>query len=153
RQYAAEGLQASGEAETIRTRHQDWFLFWAEAARPQLQGADQGDWLARLELEHANLRQALRGCLEEEDRYQSGLRLGAALQGFWQIRGHLSEGQEYLTALLARPGAQSRTAARADALNGAGRLAFDLGDYASSRALHEEGLAIYRELGDQIEIA
>src|SRR5205823_5712010 len=68
-------------------------------------------------------------------------------------RGYLGEGREHLAGLLALPGAEARTAARARALHGAGMLAREQGDARSAQALLEEGLAICRELGDQQGIA
>ena len=59
RQYAAEGLLSSGEATLVKTRHRDWFVALAEEVEPHLKGAEQGDWLRRLEWEYDNLRAAL----------------------------------------------------------------------------------------------
>src|ERR1019366_7073761 len=66
---------------------------------------------------------------------------------------YLSEGRECLTALLSRPGAQVCTMARADALNGAGALAYMQGDYVAARSLYEDSLAIRQELGDRRGVA
>src|SRR5438309_805223 len=55
--------------------------------------------------------------------------------------------------MLALPGAQARTAARAKALLGAGKLAHFQGDCGAARALFEESLAIFRELGCKRGIA
>jgi tetratricopeptide (TPR) repeat protein len=82
-----------------------------------------------------------------------GLRLCAALQKFWQVRGHLGEGRAWCEAALAVEGASGRTAARAKALNGAGGLARLQSDYASARAYHEQSLAIQQEIGDRHGIA
>ena len=57
------------------------------------------------------------------------------------------EGREWLTGLLALPGAAGHTDARAKVLNGAGLLAWVQGDYVAARSLHEESLALRRELG------
>jgi non-specific serine/threonine protein kinase len=87
RQYAAEGLQASGEAEPIKRKHRDWFLVLAEAAEPQLKGAEQANWLQRLETEHDNLRVALAWRATDVQGAQAGLRLAGALYRFWFMRG------------------------------------------------------------------
>jgi predicted ATPase len=151
RQYAAESLQASGEADQIKTRHRDWFLALAEAAEPLLQGAEQADWLQRLEREHDNLRVALvRSEMQAQQGAQAGLRLAGALHRFWFVRGDFSEGRAYLARALEREGAaQAATLARAKALNAAGDLAYRQGDYALARALNEEGLTIYRASEDR----
>jgi predicted ATPase/class 3 adenylate cyclase len=77
-----------------------------------------------------------------------GLRIGGALWGFWHVRGYLREGRSRLEALLATPGALSRSPARAKALNGAGVLALDQGDFQQAALLHEESLAIARDCDD-----
>jgi predicted ATPase len=62
RQFAAERLDAAGERETVRDRHLGCFLALAESAEPALAEASRTAprWLDRLELEHDNLRVALR---------------------------------------------------------------------------------------------
>jgi tetratricopeptide (TPR) repeat protein len=151
RQYARDRLRESGTREAGRTRHRDHFLALAEEAKPKLTGPEQALWLDRLESEHENLRAALEWCQEDEKQGAEGeLRLSAALPWFWWTRGYLSEGREWLAAALSRPGtAQERTKARADALTGAAVLAWMQGDNAAARSLHEESLAIRKELGDK----
>ncbi len=156
RQYARDRLTESGESLVVRARHGDCFLTLAEEVKPKLRGPEQAQWLEVLEEEHDNLRQALTWYMEDiEDTEagEKGLRLGTALSEFWWTRGHLSEGRERLGALLAHPGGQERTKARADALNGAGMLTWGQGDYGGARGLYEESLAIGRALGDKRGIA
>ena len=153
RQYGMERLAQSGDAEEVRGRHRDYFLGLAEAAEPQLAGPEQGMWLARLEVEHDNLRAALSWCGAEEEGAEAGLRLAGALCRFWDVRGYLGMGRTYLGEALEREGASGRTKERAKALNGAGNLAKNQGDYEAARLLHEESLAIRRELGDTRGVA
>ena len=153
RQYARDRLVESGESLIVRARHGDYFLTLAEEIGPKLVGPEQAQWIGVLEEEHDNLRQALTFYVEGAEAGEKGLRLGSAIQGFWWTRGHLSEGRERLAALLAHPGGQERTKTRADALNGAGALGRMQGDYAQARVLHEESLAIFRELGDKYGVA
>ncbi len=153
RQYAGERLLETGESDEWRTKHRDNFLAFAEEAVPQLSGPDQGVWLERFEIEHDNLRSALKWCREQCDGNDLGLRLAGALWRFWWIRGHISEGRDWLTGLLAvEPGGQSGSV-RALALNGAGSLASQQGDYTAALELLAEGLAIRRELGDRLGVA
>jgi non-specific serine/threonine protein kinase len=174
RQYARERLAESAEGAALRDRHRDYFLRLAEEADPQLTGPEQGLWLERLEAEHANLRAAMEGDLkagetgngekentEKENTEKEALspaaearlRLAGALWRFWAVRGYLGEGRAYLAEALGRAGAGERTKERAAALNGAGILAWNQGDYGAARASHEESLAIRRELGDKQGIA
>ena len=156
RQYARDRLAESGESLVVRVRHANYFLTLIEEIKSKLNGSEQVQWFGALEEEHDNLRQALTlyaEDIEDAEAGEKGLRLGAALQRFWWTRGYLSEGRERLGALLAHPAAQERTKARADALNGAGSLAWMQGDYGGARVLLEESLTMKRELGDRKGIA
>jgi predicted ATPase/class 3 adenylate cyclase len=150
RQYARDRLLESGDGEAVRDRHVDHFLALAEEAEPKLTGAEQAEWLQRLDEEHDNLRSALTWSSGNDAR--TGLRLAGALWWFWYARGYFGEGRSWLSGLLASaPSAQA--AARAKALNGAGRLARQQSDYPAAQALLNESLAIQRELGDRRGIA
>jgi predicted ATPase len=151
RQYARDRLLEAGEA-AVRERHRDWFLALAEQGMVGANERAWPDWLDRLEREHDNLRAAL-AWSGAEGQGEAGLRLGGALGGFWLVRGYWTEGREHLAGLLALPGAEARTAARAKALREAGILASHQGDYGEAWAHLEESRAIYRELGDKEGIA
>lgn len=147
RQYAAEKLIESGEADQAHEQHLAWFLHLAQEAEPHLTGKEQADWLARLESEIGNLRAALQWTLDRAQA-ETALQLSAALSRFWYLRSHLKEGSQWLEQTLAL-GSQSRSLARAQALAGAGRLAYAQANHASAIALAQQGLELYRELGDQ----
>jgi len=149
-EYAKEKLEASAEAEEIGRRHTEFFLALAEAAAPQLLGAAQGQWRARLEAEHDNLRAALSRALARGEDELAG-RLAAALRNFWSARGHLREGRRWLAEVLAAEGLSLRT--RAKALLGAGNLASGQGDLAAAQPRFEESLALCRDLEDARGIA
>jgi predicted ATPase/DNA-binding XRE family transcriptional regulator len=144
RQYAAERLQEAGELATARRRHAAWSLALAERAEPELEGADQLAWFARLDAEHDNLRAALAWSLEENP--QAGLRLAGGLWPFWRVRAHFTEGERWLDSLLAR--APEPTAPRAKALLGAALLS-EQARTGATRARLEEALPLCRALGDR----
>ena len=152
RQYAQEKLVESGGSEAVRRRHRDYFLALAEEAEPKLMGTEQAAWLQRLEEEHENLRASLDWCLEEAGS-GAGLRLCGALQRFWITRGYLSEGREWCMQILGRSGGDEQTEVRAKAVNTAGILAYYQSDYPGARVLHEESLAIRRQLDHRRGIA
>lgn len=147
RQYGGEKLEVVGETEQMRDRHLAFFLKLAEESEPHLWGPDQITWLNRLEIAHDNLREALDWSRMPQSKAEFGLRLAGSLASFWLYRCHFDEGREHLSAVLSRPEALERTAARAKALNKAGHLAFMQTDYPAARPLLEESLSIYRELG------
>jgi predicted ATPase len=149
REYAAEQLEDSGEANGRRRRHAEWFLALAEDAYPHLRGSPT-EWINRLEREHDNLRAAL-DWLEASCETQLALQLAGALYRFWYLRGHFAEGRPRLERLLDVDA--NRTAARARALNGAAVMAGSTGDPVTDRLRSEEALALHRELGDAWGIA
>jgi predicted ATPase/DNA-binding SARP family transcriptional activator len=153
RQYAWERMREREEEGSIGGRHRDYFLALAEEIQPKLSGADQAHWLKVLDNEHDNLRQAIAFSLEEPEGAEAGLRLGAALWLFWDVRSYFREGRAYLGEVLGREGASGPTRERAKALHGAGVLAYGEADYAAARALFKESLAIRWELGDKHGIA
>jgi non-specific serine/threonine protein kinase len=152
REYAAERLRGDGEARATRARHAAWCLALTEAASPHLQGPRQGAWLERLTVEHDNIRAALGWCLTDEGDAALGLRLAGRLWWVWFVRGHYSEGRQWLGALLARD-CTAPPEVRARALEGAGVLAKDQGDHDEAERLIEQSLALRRRLGDKDTVA
>jgi predicted ATPase/DNA-binding CsgD family transcriptional regulator len=146
REYALERLAESSEADAMRRQHATFFLQVALKAYPKMFSAEQSTWYNRLEVEHANLRAALRWTLEGQEA-EMGLRLVGALYRFWRLRNHAREGRSWLAQVLAQPGAQARTLARATALRGAGFLAFSQGDFPEAQRLLAESVSISREVG------
>ncbi|GIV98121.1 MAG: serine/threonine protein kinase [Herpetosiphonaceae bacterium] len=146
REYARERLIESGELEATQRRHAVYYLALVRSADQGLVSSEQADWLRRLESEHDNLRAALRWAIEHREA-ELGLRLGGTLWRFWYMHGYLTEGQQWLMKLLSLPANVAQTLARAQALNGAGNMAYKCSDYATARMLHEEGLAIARDKG------
>jgi predicted ATPase len=149
REYATERLELSGEADELRRRHAAWFIAFAEDAYPHLRGSPK-EWLDRLKAEHDNLRAAL-DRLETSGATQLALQLAGALYRFWFLGGHLREGRPRLERLLGAD--ESRTAARARALNGAAAMAVQTGDSATAALRSGEALALHRETGDAWGIA
>ncbi len=159
REYARELLAASGEEEAIRRRHAGYYLALVERAQPQLVGPREATWLAQLEEEHPNVRVALRWALQRREA-DTAVRFGAVLWRFWASHSHLSEGREWLEAILAlaREMPASDDASPEDGVSPL-RLAMLLhvtailarvqGDYDRARAMFEECLAIRRERNDR----
>jgi predicted ATPase len=112
REYAFEQLEASGELEVVRGRHAVCYLALAERAAPDLLGQRQVEWLARIDVECANLRSALEWFAVHDGA--TGLRIVNALFEFWKIRSQFGEGYAWFTQMLAQ--APQPTALRAEAL-------------------------------------
>jgi predicted ATPase/class 3 adenylate cyclase len=153
RQYARDKLFESGEGERIRNQHLNFFLELAEEALPELESTEQVMWLNRLETEHENLRAALDWSQQSESGVEVGLRLSDALGGFWSIRGHLTEGRERISAVLAQSQALKGTAAFGKVLLQAAELAYRQSDYPAAQSFGEESMLIFQELGDKLNIS
>src|SRR5207245_772124 len=146
REYAAERLEDSGEADELRRRHAEHFLALAEEAEPHLFGREESrEWLEWLERDHDNLRGAL-DHLEGSGETEQALRLAGSVWVLWRDRGHFAEGRRRLESALRAD--EHPTAARARALNAAASLAGLGGDAATGRLRAEEALALHRTLGD-----
>jgi predicted ATPase/DNA-binding SARP family transcriptional activator len=107
REFAAEKQASISDQEDVRQRHVAYFLQVAEAASPHLAGSDQAKWLNQLERDHDNLRAAL-GWTYSSGEAHLGLRLAHALTPFWEGRGYLGEGQQWLARLLSLEKPQER---------------------------------------------
>lgn len=148
RQYSLDRLMESEAAVDVRRRHRDWYLGLAERAEQELQGPAQVVWLERVEREHDNLRAALEWSRSEEGGTETALRLTGALYWFWFLRGHWSDGRQWLEVALARS-RDTPSFALSKIFRGAAHLAWRQGDYGRATALCQEGLVICRDVGDQ----
>ncbi|MBF6159815.1 BTAD domain-containing putative transcriptional regulator [Nocardia cyriacigeorgica] len=103
KQYAADRLSESGDAEAARRAHLTYFTGLAATAEPHLRRAEQLEWLAVLEAEHDNIAAAMRGALASEDA-PAAMALAAAAGWYWWLGGHKGEGTELVTAAAELPG-------------------------------------------------
>ncbi len=154
-EFAGEELRLSGEALARRERHVAHYLRLVEQARQELEGADLGRWLDRLEPDRDNLRAALEWSLSGSAVLtpgpEIGLRLATALAPFWRRRGPVAEGLQGLERALALDPAP--TEARALGLRAAGELASAVAGWARAREFHLEVLELYEALRDDGRIA
>jgi predicted ATPase/DNA-binding winged helix-turn-helix (wHTH) protein len=148
RQYARDQLNQSGEGNTARSRHLKFFVALAEEAAPQVNGREQGIWLARLKSESANLLQAAAVCDLVDDGAELGLRLVHALLDFWFHLGLIELGHQVTLAALGRAGATVRNEVRANALLVAGALSRSVERRDEANAYLVEALSIAREIHD-----
>src|SRR5207248_298119 len=97
--------------------------------------------------EQENLRAVLQGAITEGDEeVEHALRLGKALEEFWYVRGHASDGRRWLEWVQAER--RGSPAVRARALHQAAGLAHWQDEYELAQALSSESLALCRQVGD-----
>jgi predicted ATPase len=148
RQYAHERLLESGQHDLARARHLDHYVELAEAAKPHLRGPEQATWLDRLQREHENLGSAIDCSLSSDSTSSMALRLCWALWQYWFARGHLGAGRRFCQRALDAAGADVPDDLRGRVLHASAALAYFQSDYAAARALHQQAVAVRRELGD-----
>ena len=146
RQYAHRRLEEAGQVGATRDRHLDHLLSLAEAAEPELERADQDQWLARLETEHDNLRAALDWGISAPDPGR-GRRLAAALPRLWLLHAHTHEGLDYLQRAIGAA-ADERSTLQARLLVAAAQLAATCGDFGLIVDATHRGLEIATAIGD-----
>jgi tetratricopeptide (TPR) repeat protein len=95
RQYASEKLMESGEEESLRARHLEFFLTFSEQAEPKLNGAEQLIWLNGLGAEYANLQAALVWS-RQAGSTQPELRLARAMEQLADVQLLLGLGTQAL---------------------------------------------------------
>lgn len=165
REFALEHLEASGEAETLRRAHADYFVALAERVEPEWRRRDQLLWLVRIERELDNTRAVLEWA-SHVHRLQFGFRLAGALGRFWFLSGRIREGRDWLERLLAAddsmpeptpswtdacsatPVEQVSRAVGAKALWAAGELAVLQCDFARAQVMLDQSLLATRAEGD-----
>ncbi|WP_018219313.1 BTAD domain-containing putative transcriptional regulator [Salinispora pacifica] len=101
--YCAERLREANEAATVRLRHRRYYTALARRADEELRGPKQRQWLARLDQETANLRQALDNAVADGDA-AGALDLSTALAWYGYLRGRLRETRRSIEAALAVAG-------------------------------------------------
>lgn len=156
RQYSREKFFDTDEVETVRDRHLEYFVQFAELADENLQGRDQIVWVNRIVAEMDNLRAALEWGLSR--KAFSALRIVGALNILWVSRGYSAEGFRWTQRALEQVekfpiiegiSMEQQSAARAKALRGLAWLYLSLGDNANAMRQAEESIALYRQSLDR----
>jgi tetratricopeptide (TPR) repeat protein len=155
RQFSQELLDESGEGPEIRRRHLDYFIEFSKNAR-ELDGPDQGVWIARFLQEQENLLLAHRWCDRIDDGADLGIKLIATGVNFWSslaaIR-NLRFGFKVVTEALARAGAKQETPEHMKTLLVAGDIAFRMGRYEEARTYLKPCVELARSCGNKADLS
>jgi len=150
RAFSERQRAALSDPDAPRRHHAAYFHAMATESLPHLRGPEQAEWLTRLEADHDNLRTALEWLLAQDA--EDALKMAAALSWFWYTRGYWAEGQRWLESGLARSETDG-TRTRASALNAAGGMAFQQGDFNRAQLRYQECLTILRTQDARHEMA
>ncbi|HET8742439.1 MAG TPA: BTAD domain-containing putative transcriptional regulator [Gaiella sp.] len=149
REYAGELLGASGKERGVRDRHLDWLLALVEGDTLLRHRVMDASWLARVELEHDNIRAGLAHA-EATGDVERELRLATAMRYFWRVRGYVEEARHRLERGVALSDGVDDVL-RARTLAEAGVTAFAAADPERSRELWLEALPLFEQLDDRRE--
>lgn len=150
-QYAREKLAESGELDTLRARHFDYFHSLVADAAPALFGPEPGKTMQRLTSETLNLRFALDHAATPDCPAEAAFAFVGALERFWEIGGNLEDARRHIEAVLERPA--TPTLACAKAFTCAARVAWAQDRYDDAVALANEAITRLTALGETIESA
>ncbi len=135
----------------VQAAHYTYFAQLADTARQRLQGNEQLHWLRILDEEHTNLWAALDRCLADQD-FVRGLRLIVQLEDYWYIRGHHSEGLDYILRLMALVPPPQTLLEQAPAYAAACLFAIGGGDYTAARHYSTLSIADARATNDLVTL-
>ncbi|MFC9942630.1 ATP-binding protein [Streptomyces pratensis] len=100
REYGAEWLRATGDAERLRRRHRDWYLGLATWCELDWFSPRQAEAAARIDSELPNLRRAMECSMESPEEVHLAQYLAGTLWFYWAGCGRLSEGRHWLDHVL-----------------------------------------------------
>ena len=132
REFAQERLVDRDDVAATASRHCNYYLDLAKAARPELRGPDQAEWTRRLEIELDNLRAAIALALAGGVDPVIAVKFEVALMRFRTLRGYSREARNNMRAALVLPGIREPNVARAHALYVGGALAINQSDRAEA---------------------
>ncbi|MBD0740691.1 AAA family ATPase [Streptomyces sp. CBMA152] len=137
REYGAEWLTATGDADRLHRRHRDWYLGLATWCELDWFSPRQAEVAVRVEAELPNLRAALDYSLDSEQDIHLAQYLAGTLWFCWVGCGRLAEGRHWL-GLVLEAGGGDHDGARLKALWVLGYVSVLRGDsVAAIAALHE----------------
>lgn len=151
REYAVEGLAASGDASATRGRHRDYYQALAERVASELRGPRDAQLFDQLELEHGNLRSALDWCEAETGGIDAAAPIVEGLAWFWVLRNHMIEATDRVQRLIAAE--SGSVATRAMLYCVAGYLAYFRGAHEEALRWLEPSLGLWRQLDDRRGLA
>jgi non-specific serine/threonine protein kinase len=148
REFALERLTQRGEEHVVRQAHAAWFGGLVEEAWIEIVERGNFGALARLDPERDNIRSTLTW-LEEIRDAEVLLRVAGSAAPLWFFHSHRSEGRNWLERALTQAAEASvSSGARIRALQAAGMIARNQGDYAQAALRASQCLELSRQSGN-----
>ena len=149
RQFSAEHLVDSneGEANAVATAHCSHFLSLVELAAPHLYAHEQVEWIARLDVDQANIRRAIEDAANDPNEINRLLRFCVALARYWWVRSRSEDAVAICLPAMERPEARGNPALFASAMATVIGGVLDH-DVKKALQLGQQALDIARQLDD-----
>lgn len=151
KEFAWNNLLQSGKATELKERHAHYYLDFVEEAAPELTGANQADWMNKIEARYDNIRAAILWTIETKTT-EIALRFGIGMWRFWLVRNQV-EGWDRLKQILGLPKKEHLAGLRATTLSAMGASLNSSNNPRGGRELLEESVAILREIDAQADLA
>ena len=151
RLYALEELRRHGEIDTIAERHARFFTALFGRSDALWETAPEVQWVRTYRPEIDNARAALDWALAAPGCAHVAIALAGTAALLWQTLALFAEGRRYVDRALALVDADTPPAAEARLLRSAGGLWYN-SDRPRSLAQHERSVALYRRIGDQLNL-
>jgi predicted ATPase len=150
REYAVERLAESGEMESLRAQHAQYYgKIVLNQAGYGIYSANSLRWLRWFERELDNIRATLSWSVTNPIGIELGTGLIWLLMWFWYRRGYFSEGRMWTERVLALPAIQDASQQQAKVLLSSGFLAMWQGEQGFALAQLQKGLAIAQQQEDE----
>ena len=150
REYALEKLAEAGEADSVRRALAAYTIVLTEEVPSGDPIAQDAVWMSRCEAEYSNMISAVDWLLKKRDaEWASRACLG--LFRFWERRYFFTDGRKYFEELLQLPDLSPQ--ARALATSSKASLVCLQGDIENGLRMYEQGLKLFREMGDSRGVA
>lgn len=144
REYAHEKLLQGGELDAIQQEHADHMEQFLQKVADAQTKPEEAIWFSKLDDDFDNLRSVIEWALTQR-KPAYALVLGQLGQ-YWNTRNKIQEPLGWLERALVMDGGSPRE--RAGALNSAGNLLVELGEFQKARPFYEDSLVLWREIGD-----
>ena len=149
--YASERLAEFGEAEIIQALHADYYTHLVELSEAEIHSSKLDAWFARLSAEQGNIHAVFLWSFDGKE-VEYGLRLVSALYYYWFYNGLAAEGRHWVNLALEKS-TDASLLLRAGVLRCAGKISLELDERVKGRDYASKGLELYRQLGDELNVA
>ena len=145
REFSAQHLLETNEADRVRRLHAQFYLTLVEKADTELWSSGQIHWANRLDVEYTNVRVALEW--SKRNAIDVGMKMCRALWRYWEMHNFIAESRVWLEEFIKL--SPQPTIERAKVLLSAAASAIYQGDFVPARTHVEEAREIFQSLNDK----